>query len=314
MAQNQDPCTLSGISSIIEDPGELYLPLDPNGTTIRLLHVMEDNVFRLETHDINKAPRYHALSYAWREVTDRPESKYISIQGRLKPVPVLIQYNLWSFLAHMPLFLGSDVYLWIDFLCINQRDVSEGNHQVGMMQGIYSSATQVLAWIGERLSGAPHKLLHGTSSCNLDLEKAKDREELLGDAPTSTTRRKYWSRLWAVQEFLLNPNLKICLGSVAIHYNEFMTAHCTLFQGYRSIQNHGVYTFSNASPGVAQLCRLRRDYQLDLQEQIGRSKSNMVLGDLRQLVARTSGHYCADTRDRIFALLGLCSSHDLTPD
>jgi hypothetical protein len=48
--------------------------------------------------------------------------------------------------------------LWIDALCINQRDVQERSHQVQHMAKIYGSAKQVLIWLGEWPTSAscPH--------------------------------------------------------------------------------------------------------------------------------------------------------------
>lgn len=36
----------------------------------------------------------------------------------------------------------------IDRVCINQKDVNERGHQVGMMRDVYSKATEVLIWLG----------------------------------------------------------------------------------------------------------------------------------------------------------------------
>jgi hypothetical protein len=38
--------------------------------------------------------------------------------------------------------------LWIDALCINQDDVNERTQQVRMMGDVYSSAEQVIIWLG----------------------------------------------------------------------------------------------------------------------------------------------------------------------
>jgi hypothetical protein len=39
--------------------------------------------------------------------------------------------------------------LWIDALCINQKDVHERNKQVASMGKIFHYATKVLVWLGE---------------------------------------------------------------------------------------------------------------------------------------------------------------------
>lgn len=47
--------------------------------------------------------------------------------------------------------------LWIDTICINQKDVNERGHQVGIMRDVYSQAARVLIWLGEesKVRGAP---------------------------------------------------------------------------------------------------------------------------------------------------------------
>lgn len=42
-----------------------------------------------------------------------------------------------------------DRILWIDALCINQKDVQERGQQVQLMARIYASARQVLVWLEE---------------------------------------------------------------------------------------------------------------------------------------------------------------------
>ncbi len=43
--------------------------------------------------------------------------------------------------------------IWIDALCIDQRNVGERVDQVLRMRNIYSKATFVIAWIGEEIKG-----------------------------------------------------------------------------------------------------------------------------------------------------------------
>lgn len=38
--------------------------------------------------------------------------------------------------------------LWIDALCINQKDVTERGHQVGIMHEIYRNTQKNLIWLG----------------------------------------------------------------------------------------------------------------------------------------------------------------------
>lgn len=39
-------------------------------------------------------------------------------------------------------------FLWIDAIRINQEDIADRNHQVGLMRQIYSGASEVVVWLG----------------------------------------------------------------------------------------------------------------------------------------------------------------------
>jgi len=41
------------------------------------------------------------------------------------------------------------VYLWADAICVNQEDIPERNSQVRLMREVYSTATEVVARVGE---------------------------------------------------------------------------------------------------------------------------------------------------------------------
>ncbi|KAI1299445.1 HET-domain-containing protein [Xylaria venustula] len=89
---------------------------------------------------LEHAPRYQALSYAW----GCAEQNRVIIVNNLK---VRIPKNLYeALLALRPPV--SPFLLWVDYICINQRDEVEKAWQVGMMRDIYARADRVLAWMG----------------------------------------------------------------------------------------------------------------------------------------------------------------------
>ena len=49
----------------------------------------------------------------------------------------------------MPPLPADRIFLWIDFLCINQDDIEERNSQVTMMSDIFGYASGVIGWIGD---------------------------------------------------------------------------------------------------------------------------------------------------------------------
>ena len=125
-----------------------------NTNSIRLLRFKEDSPtdksnihISLVAYSLENAPPYHALSYCWGT---QKAKKQIDCDGQ----SLNITPSLHLALQHLGELLpreqqpGSDVWLWIDQICINQQDVPERNHQVNMMGKIYSQALRTVIWLG----------------------------------------------------------------------------------------------------------------------------------------------------------------------
>jgi hypothetical protein len=84
---------------------------------------------------------FHALSYTWG---NGDQDRFIVIDGKGFLVAENLQLALWR--LRLP---DRSVFLWIDAICINQRDILEKQEQISMMGNIYSIATNVLVWLGE---------------------------------------------------------------------------------------------------------------------------------------------------------------------
>ncbi|KAF2113266.1 heterokaryon incompatibility protein-domain-containing protein [Lophiotrema nucula] len=63
---------------------------------------------------------------------------------------VWVTQNLFHFLSHCSRTAAARFrgYIWVDALCINQRDLDERSHQITMMADIYREASEVLVWLG----------------------------------------------------------------------------------------------------------------------------------------------------------------------
>jgi len=82
---------------------------------------------------------YEALSYVWGP-EDYTESIYVD--GNEHPVRV----NLQKALSNLRDGFVERV-LWVDALCINQKDDNEKGHQVESMAKIYAKASRVIVWL-----------------------------------------------------------------------------------------------------------------------------------------------------------------------
>jgi hypothetical protein len=170
---------------------------------------------------------FEAVSYCWEsEIRD----KNIILNGTLFAVPT----NLDALLQRLRRLRDakSGMKFWIDALCINQKNIEERNHQVMLMQRIYSRSFAVIAWLGvaadeseraiDSMAGITHYTLNKGDSWGKGgyrpVFKDKDAKEIdrdLRDVPwnalLSFFSRSYWQRLWIIQELALNHHMTLFL-------------------------------------------------------------------------------------------------------
>lgn len=84
---------------------------------------------------------YEALSYAWGA---EDSEQFLYVDSR----PLKIRCNLRDALRRLR-FNDRPRTLWVDAICINQKDDREKTVQVREMGRIYRSAYQVIVWLGE---------------------------------------------------------------------------------------------------------------------------------------------------------------------
>lgn len=121
-----------------------YNPL-PTEKFIRLLElhpgqVNDDIKCTLQATNVEDAPEYEALSYAWGDATTKSN---VSCDGKI----ILVTQNLKDALVRLRLEEKSRL-VWADAICINQSDMVEKGPQVKMMKQIYDNATRVCVWLG----------------------------------------------------------------------------------------------------------------------------------------------------------------------
>jgi hypothetical protein len=92
---------------------------------------------------ISARSQYEALSYVWGPTDD---VELITVDNRHQYLSVT--RNLASALRHLRGERRSR-RLWIDAICINQRDLDERSSQTSTMWAIYHCAELVLVWLGE---------------------------------------------------------------------------------------------------------------------------------------------------------------------
>ncbi|KAF4459783.1 ankyrin repeat and SAM domain containing 6 [Fusarium albosuccineum] len=104
-------------------------------------------------------PEYEALSYTWASELPSAIASVSSggTSGRGFVFEIELAGNLASALRHLRYEDESRV-LWIDAICINQKDSNERNLQVKRMGSIYSFARRVIVWLGPEGDDSTHAL------------------------------------------------------------------------------------------------------------------------------------------------------------
>ncbi|QGI63959.1 hypothetical protein CEK26_007910 [Fusarium fujikuroi] len=208
---------------------------------------------RLYTTSIESPSPYIALSYVWG-LGNKTQSIHIANLNDDEKHSIPITESLETALRH---FRKPDevITLWIDQICINQADNKEKGQQVAMMGRVYSSAAQVLVWLGPAQDGSDELMeawqhigqrarefglenymnpqsyyLISALGRNKDPsdETAVSFQSLLASTVEAFTpllkqmtlkrwfERPYFSRVWIIQEFCLCPDTIFVCGSRTI--------------------------------------------------------------------------------------------------
>lgn len=263
------------------------LPAEP-GTVIRC---------RIEEFPLQGAPAYTALSYTWG-------SQHGIYEIYINDQPLLVPKNLWRFLSHAGAFAnGLSGWLWVDMLSVNQVDLVERGHQVNLMPRIYGTANEVVVWLGPAYRGSDVAM---SALAKLPSGKgfAKQASRIwacdAGHALDGICRRPYWRRLWVFQEIRLAQKARLMCGSKVVTWDRFQ-ALMQLAHTESSISQ------PNDNTEVVVKSPAMRMIRLNL-----KSVDTM----LWTLVQETRHLRCSDTKDKIYALLGVAAKghESIEPD
>ena len=155
-----------------------------------------------ECHD-NIYEKYTALSYVWG---DASQKRVIFIDKRPSQITINLAEALDD-LRHQHIILR----LWADAICIDQSNIPERNHQVGLMRDIYSSAQHTIIHLGDSNDDCDHVMnaaLQGLLSPRL-------REFLA----LQILSRPWFTRVWVYQELVLSKDPWIQCGRKRIRWD-----------------------------------------------------------------------------------------------
>ncbi|KAF4634341.1 hypothetical protein G7Y89_g3769 [Cudoniella acicularis] len=291
--------------------------------------------FMMETVSMKKNPSFVALSYTWGDPN-------MHLQREDRPIIV-----------------------WADAICINQKDASERSKQVSLMRLIYQKANCVMVWTGLAADDSDRlmtplvdigkqaleagilgvhgkefqKTFHGygggvlTSKQRAIKEAVERISERVGlnfpfRALIHFASRRYWKRVWVIQEIAVARELMVLCGKQRISLSHLAAAKLfislqttTLFPklGWKDFMDPIKGRFvdemlTKGDDGILEIVGHRRRYQL----QTGPRRS---LFDLLNsiCVGRGSGgsQRATDPRDLIYGVLAMASDFEtlaITPD
>jgi hypothetical protein len=286
----------------------LYKQLDSKLKEIRLIVLNPGMEYQQITCELTNAnlsdnpqPKFTALSYEW----GNPESRRYDIE--ISRQPFSVQENLWHALIHLRSPIQKQI-LWIDAICINQNDIRERNHHVGIMGQVYSTAEEVKVWLGR---GLPRDRLYisdtfallnsirsnpelycpstvwkcgfSKANCTTADEELSWHGEIKGakEVLEKILSASYWKRIWIVQEYVLARKLLIHHGYNSISGEVFDLA-----------LNH-LYYWRGNTPAPAMV--------------VSRHRTARAALPLANLIRIYHDSLSTDPRDKVYALLGLAS-------
>ena len=266
------------------------------------------NVYDLEYSDQKKSDNkhwyepafycqfeYEALSYAWGTAISPCKAL---VDGFELPITESLDQGLRRLRV-----CDKRRMLWIDALCINQRDIQERSRQVQHMAAIYRSAKRVVIWLGEWPNNAA---CSHVSECQAQwLNTVHNREWLI---PPQLLRHvlqhfvdiielPWFRRLWVIQELALaRRNPIMLIGSLSTRWSNFSKSVLYIYNdASRFLRPDDVQLYRGWAEGSVRVWALA-DIRL---------RSGSHRGLYWCLIASQNG-MCANLLDKVYGLLGLC--------
>lgn len=254
----------------------------------------------LYTH-IEKCLSYTAVSYAWGESVAAGTIR-VGENDNLG-TDLHVADNLLRFLHVQSRMITEPKLFWIDAICINQSDLRERNHQVGLMKLIYTKADDVYVWLGRETDDS--KLAMRFLSCG---GPKPLRPRGSGFYPVWTPRearalvelceRPYWRRMWIIQEVIHADKIRVWCGDQSAEWAAFDNLYCTL----KTLDDMGWSTHHRHAIAVLQSSALTMVWQ-----RAHWRHPETPVPTLQTLVEVFQEWKCSDLRDKVYALVGIAA-------
>jgi len=178
----------------------------------------------LVTYSIDDLAPYQTLSYVWAEDDRTPSMNWkIKVGGRSLAVLESLK-PFFDALRDKDLLLDG-TWWWIDSICINQNNDEEKNHQVKLMRQLYSDCRACIIWLGSatRREEEVVDFIQDLDRSRGRIVTENMREKFRGKQYAASWSllvafftRKWWTRVWTLQEFTCPPSITFWIGVRAV--------------------------------------------------------------------------------------------------
>ncbi|KAI0389617.1 putative heterokaryon incompatibility protein [Xylariaceae sp. FL0594] len=257
---------------------------------------------------LDRAPPFETISYTWGSQTGE---KFLILDNRRFAVAERV-YDI----VHNRASCLMTRYLWIDSICINQREDEEKSAQVRLMRDIYGSSDHTVVWLGHAPDATDALGLLAYIAWHMRADDAVERRsrlvyELVVESPRwpalcRLMRHDYWSRCWVIQEIAVSRKIVLFYGGELVSWDYFSSLMRVLF----SADFNSTWHISNIYPRDLELENLPMDAGLqvvaltNVREQIVADHAM----DLFELLRCSANSTASDVRDNIYAVQGISSA------
>jgi hypothetical protein len=305
-----------------------YKSVASSSGQIRLLRIHKQYLFcghmrcSMEIFPLHDAPKYEALSYRWGFGSEGSELQYrtILVDDKILRVPK----SAWE-LLHARSTMYNDRLVWIDAICINQKDLTEKASQIPLMDQIYTKSFRTIVWPGDRFdSGMASRMLLRLYVANY-IFQAKDGEFLLffeyemirpaWRAMIALFENLYFTRMWCIQEVALGQNVEIFHGNKYIPWDVFTETLVTYMRpGRRALLTWSTEDAMDKALWPSSIEGPSSVIAMDLvrQQQHSGKGDGLHIGSM---LAHCAPFHATVAKDRIFGVNGLIPGTDkVTPN
>ena len=192
------------------------------------------DIQRIQKDDSRPKFSYNALSWCWRSPSDEV--------SKLEPLMIVYKTRKYNFDVSRNLADALRTLkdrpdpLWVDWICIDQKNTEERNNQVQLMSAIYGEANCVYVWLGSHSAESktafefiPELLKIDQFPRLVDDSTVHHKWRALKDL----MMRDWFSRRWIIQEIALAHQATLLCGDSELDWKEFADA-VSLFNLYET--------------------------------------------------------------------------------